>query len=542
MNMQNTNLKPFAAYCRVSTDRQKEEETIEVQKTFINDWASKNNAVIIKWYLDDGWSGDRIDRPELDKLRDEAGGEWQGVIFIDRDRLARTLAYQEYVIRELSEKEIEVVFINNPLADDAQGRILQQFYGIVAELERITTAERMRKGKIHKARSGKLVGHTAPYGYRYILKTGDKDGYFEVYEPEAEIVKMIFHWVADRGYSIYRVVKELYNLGIMPAKKKKEYWPKSSIARMLNREDYIGTSYYNRGQAILPKHPLNVEKYKRIKKSSRKLRPRSEWIAITVPAIIDKDLFDRAHKRMRENFLYHKRNKHYDYLLTGKVMCACGAKRVGDGVNGHHYYRCAQRIYKYPLPNKCVYEGVNAEILDAMVWNKLLTLFAHSSLIKSQAQKWKKKQGGMTNQSTEELKRKKAVVAKLADEQNRYLKAYAAEIIDFEQFKENMHEVKAKKEAIELQIKDYKDKAPDDAISLDSLDDICDTLFYSLKYASASDKQEYVRKLIVSIYVGERSNALVNGRIPLITQGENIQYESKYSNRWLAECWQIYSV
>ena len=88
-------MKKVAAYCRVSTDRQKEEQTIEVQRTFIREWQDKNDATIVEWYLDDGWSGDTLERPDLDRLRDDVSkGLWDAVVFIDRDRLARTLAYQ----------------------------------------------------------------------------------------------------------------------------------------------------------------------------------------------------------------------------------------------------------------------------------------------------------------------------------------------------------------------------------------------------------------------------------------------------------------
>lgn len=354
---------------------------------------------------------------------------------------------------------------------------------------------------------------------------------------------MIFHWVADEGYSMRRVVMELYKLGIQPPKGKKDYWAKSSIARMLNRKDYIGISFYNRMEAVIPKNPTSNEKYKKVKKSSRRMRAKEDWFEIQVPRIIDDELFYAAKQRMRENFLYGKRNKAYDYLLSGKVMCACGAKRVGDGVREHHYYRCAARIYNYPVSTeKCKYEGVNAEILDTMVWNKLLELFANPSLIKSQAQKWNDKQGKTIDQSKEELTRLKRALETLTDEEKRYTRAYATKLLDFEQYKTEMRDSKAKKEAIELKIKDFNERVPDDAVNLDSFESVCDTIYYSIKHSVASEKQEYLRNLIVSIYVKERREALVNGRIPLMNQVQNIQYESISRNYWVTECGEIHFV
>ena len=76
---------------------------------------------------------------------------------------------------------------------------------------------------------------------------------------------------------------------------------------------------------------------------------------------------------------------------------------------------------------------------------------------------------------------------------------------------------------------------PDDVVNLDSFEDICDTLYYSMKHAPASDRQEHIRNLIVSIYVGERRNALVNGRIPLLAQAQNIQYEPIGRDSWTSK-------
>ena len=536
-------MKKVAAYCRVSTDRQKEEQTIEVQRTFIREWQDKNDATIVEWYLDDGWSGDTLERPDLDRLRDDVSkGLWDAVVFIDRDRLARTLAYQEYVIRELREKDIEVIFMNNPLADSALERAIQQVYGIVAEIERITTAERMRKGKIHKAKSGKLVGHIAPYGYRYIPKSANSDGYFEINEPEAEVVRMIFKWVADKGYSMRRVIKELYALSIPPAKKRKDWWTKSSIERLLKREDYRGISYFNKSISVVPKNPQKVGGYKKIKKSSRRLKPTEEWIAIPVPAIIDEDLFNRARQRLGENIVYNNRNKKYDYLFSGKVMCACGSKRVGDGVGIHHYYRCAQRIYKYPLPNKCTYEGVNAEILDKMVWGKLLKLLAKPELLEPIVKRWLNKHNNTTNKYQDELIRLSSTLNKLGDERARYAKAYGAGALEFEQFKGLIKEAQAKEAMVKQQTKQLEEKsAVDSTIDLDDVGDISNDLYNTIKYAPATDRRVYVRKIIDSVIVGERRKALVKGYIPVNLQAQNIQYGFTDWNYWNAECGEVYS-
>lgn len=524
-------MKRIAAYCRVSTDRQKDEGTIEEQYPPIEEWASKNNYTIVSWYKDDGWSGELLARPDLDRLRDDANKKlWEAVVFIDRDRLARKLSLQELIIDELRDKNIEIFFLNEPLADNPEGRIMQQIKGVFAEYERAKITERMRRGKIHKAKSGKIVGNVAPYGYTYIKKTGDKeDGYYVVNEPEAEIVKMIFHWVADEGYSMYRVIQELYSRKIPPPKNKTDHWRKSAIERLIHRQDYIGTSFYNKGGSVIPKHPQTVNGYKKIKKSSRKLKPRDEWIAIPAPAIIDFELYERAQNRLKENQLYNKRNKTYNYFLSGKVWCGCGSKRVGDGVNGHHYYRCAQRIYKFPLPDKCTYEGVNAQILDEMVWNNMLKLFTNPDLIKDQFIKWQKKQDKFKVASRHELSQAKHALEVLDEEEDRYIQAFGSKLISFEKYKERIEAVKAKKAAIEEQTKEAV--ITEDPMNIDDIELVCKEVMDDLSTITAEKKQKYMRSMIKSIYVKERSEALVNGYLPLYTQAQNIHYEPKRGDR-----------
>lgn len=518
-------VKKLAAYCRVSTDRQKNEHTIEVQKRLIKEWAASNNSLIVKWYCDDGWSGDILERPQLDLLLDEIDKNlWDGVVFFDRDRVARNVAYQEFVFRELRDKNIELFCVTNPMAKTDEDNALQQVLAVFAELDRKRTIRKLMQGKIHKAKNGKIVGHSAAYGYRYIPKSGNKDGYYQIYEPEAGIVRMIFSWVADEGFSMRQVIKELYKKKI-PSPKGNDTWVKSTIERLLKRQDYIGTNYYNKSVAVVPKSPQNNKKYKKIKKSSRKLKPREEWIAIPVPKIIDGELYRKARKCLEENKTDHKRNRKYDYLLSGKVFCECGHRRVGDGVKDHNYYRSAERIYRFPkrVSGKCKCQGVNARILDTMVWNKLVTLLSQKDIVLKQAERWKAKYERTRNYSQSSKNKLETALEKLSSEENKLLKAYSKELITFQQFEESVKGVKSKKELLQGQLQSLQDKIPDEEVSLDSFTDICDTLFHRVKYADTAKKREYVKKLVVSIIVGERRKALVNGRIPLIAQGQNIQ-------------------
>src|SRR5262249_35860379 len=153
---------------------------------------------------------------------------------------------------------------------------------------------------------------------------------------------------------------------------------------------YIGEGHYGASYAVVPERPIKNETYKRIRKTSRKMRPEEEWIKIPTPALIDSELFDRTQLQLKENIKLSRRNRKNEYLLSGKIRCACGSPRCGEGPQrGRHlYYRCAARTYSYPLPPTCSERGLNARIADQLVWEKIVQLMSSPELMRSQARRW----------------------------------------------------------------------------------------------------------------------------------------------------------
>src|SRR5215471_11345075 len=193
----------IATYARVSTARQEEEGTIENQLSALRDHAQISGYTIVKEYIDDGWSGDMLARPGLDDLRQDAKKKmWDGVLIYDPDRLARRYSYQELVTDELREAHVEVIFITVEAPKNPEDKILHGVRGLFAEYERAKISERFRLGKLRKVRDGHILTTEPLYGYRYIPKEGSRHGYYEVNDDEAKIVRMIFSWVADYGYTL----------------------------------------------------------------------------------------------------------------------------------------------------------------------------------------------------------------------------------------------------------------------------------------------------------------------------------------------------
>ena len=200
------------------------------------------------------------------------------------------------------------------------------------------------------------------YGYRYIAKQEKVHGYYEINEEEARVVRMMFDWIDQDGLTLRGIVRKLQELGIKPRKSKRGVWATSTLSTLFKNRAYIGEAHWGSSYAVVPEKPTSKEKYRKIKKSSRRMKPEAEWLTIPVPAIIDKNVFARVRDKIEANFLLSQRNTKNEYLLTGRIYCVCGRKRAGEGPQRgkHLYYRCLDRVLSFPLPRTCMEAAVNA--------------------------------------------------------------------------------------------------------------------------------------------------------------------------------------
>jgi site-specific DNA recombinase len=173
-----------AIYARVSSARQKEDQTIASQTTALRDAAERSGLEVPpEWiFEDEGYSGATLIRPALERLRDLAAQVPIDVLLCySPDRLARRYAYQALLIDEFARVGTEVRFVNGPKGETPEDELLIQFQGMIAEYERAQIAERTRRGKAHRARTGTVnVLSGAPYGYRYLRRSETADVRYEV--------------------------------------------------------------------------------------------------------------------------------------------------------------------------------------------------------------------------------------------------------------------------------------------------------------------------------------------------------------------------
>jgi site-specific DNA recombinase len=106
-------------------------------------------------YRDDGYTGAKLSRPGLDRLRDAASmAAIEQVLITSPDRLARKYTHRVLLIEELTNLGCEIQFLERPMkADYPHDQLLLQIRGAVAEYERNLIAERMRRGRLAKLRA-----------------------------------------------------------------------------------------------------------------------------------------------------------------------------------------------------------------------------------------------------------------------------------------------------------------------------------------------------------------------------------------------------
>jgi site-specific DNA recombinase len=172
-----------AIYARVSTEEQGEKFGLTSQLTELRALAGERGYTVLAGseFVDDGISGATLERPGLERLREAARlAQIQRLLILDPDR------HQLLLLDEFKRHGVTVEFLRGSSEDTAEGRLLLNVQGVIAEYEREKIQPRTLRGKREKARRG-LVVASFPYGYR---PNPAAPGRLLVYEPEATVVRM----------------------------------------------------------------------------------------------------------------------------------------------------------------------------------------------------------------------------------------------------------------------------------------------------------------------------------------------------------------
>ncbi len=512
-------MKPIAIYARVSTDRQKEQETIASQTAaLLEHAASQNWTVPNEWrFLDEGYSGASLVRPGLDGLRDRlAEGQIDTVLVLSPDRLSRKYAYQILLAEEFHRHGAEVVFVKSPPAATPEERLLTQVQGMIAEYERAQIIERTRRGKRHRARQGSVnVLSGAPYGYRYVKKSDIGNAYFEVIETEAAVVRMVYQMYTVRHLSIHAITRSLNDQGIA-TRRGKSRWKHSVVWGILRNPAYVGRACFGKTECR-PRRRMTRPGRQRggyVNPSGvHQSRPRQDWIEIPVPALIDETVFAIAQERLETNKHFSQRRTITPTLLQSLLVCQrCGyslCRTSSSSKQGRRfYYRCigkdAFRQLKHAI---CDSPTIRQDYLDGVVWDEVIRLLEDPALLQAEITRRLEaaKQADPTQQRQQHLLREQA---RLAQSIERLLTAYQDSLLSLDELRRRIEPLRKQHGAAQAELEALEMAAADQQRYLrlvESLAPFQARLRTRAESMDIGERQRIVRLLVKEVIVGSES-------------------------------------
>lgn len=293
--------KITALYIRVSTDRQSEEGySIEAQQKKLEKWCELKDVKNYKLYIDGGWSGSNINRPQIQELIDDIkSNKVETVVVYKLDRLSRSQKDTVSMLEDIFiPNKVNFISLNENFdTSSPYGKAMIGILSVFAQLERENIRERTRMGMYERVQKGFWMGGgRVPFGYSY-----DQNKDILVPEPEqSNQVKKIFDLYLQ-GYSTTKLA-EMFDVA-----------SDRHISEILKRETYLGKIKFN-NEIFDGKHE----------------------------AIIDEETFNKVQKMMKKRST--KKVQTTEHLFTSLIYCGkCGAKyryqNWGKDTLGNHKYK-----------------------------------------------------------------------------------------------------------------------------------------------------------------------------------------------------------
>ncbi len=399
-------------YARVSTDEQARSGfSLAQQLDALRTYADSEGYEVLEEVRDPGQSGASLERPGMDRVRDlVAAGKVSVVLAQDRDRFAREPAYHYLLREEFAEHGTKIRAMNDRGDESPEGELTDGILDQLAKFERAKTAERSRRGKLQKAREGKVIAtNKITYGFRY---NEARDGLL-VREEHMAVVRRIVRMVGAEGLTMHHVKKTLQAEGV-PAPDGGRYWNKKTLKRMLLDDIYLphtpqeigrmvedgqmspgvvadldpqrcyGIWWYNRRRTIRRRVAETDEHGERRYVWRQKIvwKPREEWVAVPVPdSGIPRQWADAAREAVKDNPSVRLVSDYRVYELAGVFVCGvCGRrmttnrKAKSPPATGHyHYYICPSRIND-GYDSCAQVKGFRAEPMEELVWQSVRAL------------------------------------------------------------------------------------------------------------------------------------------------------------------------
>ena len=421
----------------------------------------------------------------MDRVRNlVAQGGVSAVLAQERDRFAREPAYHYILRREFEDRGCKIRALNDRGDDTPEGELTDGILDQLAKFERAKLAERTRRGKLQKARSGKIVNAKRT---RYGFRADDSGLGYEVDEEEMAIVRRIFRLIGVEKVGVHGVITAFKREGI-PTPTGKKVWERAIVKRMVWEDSYMPHSHDELGEILSPQVLAAVDPEKTYgvyyfnrervstrsvaedtpagrvykKKTKRAIKDKSEWIGIPVPdAGIPKAVVEAARQRLEENRPSSRADDRFWELSGGIFRCGCCGRSMashvsyskkGGGKERYHYYRC-----QYATTHKelCSHRRSHrADALEGRVWEEVSAFLKEPARLETGLEKMirQKVETFSGRDPSEETKRWLERISALDNKRKRYQEMAAEGLIDFADLKEHLQELEDEKSTAQGEI------------------------------------------------------------------------------------------
>lgn len=303
----------IAAYCRVSTDKADQLNSLEAQKEFFFEYTKRTGDTLVSLYADEGISGTKIkNRKEfLRMMSDAERGLFDMVVVKDISRFARNTVDLLQNVRKLKALGIETQFLTANMTSMGNSEFVLTIFGALAQEESANTSKRVKFGKKMNAEKGRVPNIV--YGYDKTI--GD---YFNltINEEEAKVIRQIYKWYTEEGFGGAAIANKLNEKGIKTKRNCK--WSQNATCRILSNELYTG-------KIINGKQEVSD-----FLTGQRKEKDETEWIVVERPElrIIDDETFEKAQEILRSRhdaFNMTRERQSNKHLFSTLIKCKeCG--------------------------------------------------------------------------------------------------------------------------------------------------------------------------------------------------------------------------
>ena len=484
----------LAAYCRVSTEKEEQLDSLAHQKEFFLEYAKKNGHELIRLYADEGISGTSLKkRAEFQRLMNDAQtGLFELVVVKDISRVARNTVDFLQSIRKLKTMGINMIFLTANMTSLGDSEFILTIFGAMAQEESSNLSKRVKWGKKINAKKGRVPQRI--FGYDRL------DNFtLQINREEADIVKRIFHLYLDNGLGCRGISLALNADG---AKTKLGCdWNPRGVRRVLQNPIYCG-HYINNKYEI---EDYLTGRQVKLPEEDHFHHDRPEW------AVITEEEFHRAQLQMEERRRrYQTREGSFAgarysarHVFSTLIRCEhCGrafTRRKYTYVNTRVYWICSTNSQFTAKQCGNLVKLDEAELLTH-IRDYLSSLIREKDAFVGQVLAEIKKQRferqGAFDAGAAEAKRKKLIAKR-----RRYQEMYANDVITMSELKERTALIAEELEALDFASKQYEQSLMARRKNEDGIDRYIQEIdrFLSLETVTNLDMRRIVDKISVNM-------------------------------------------